>query len=81
MKPPKTLSFNRALDLMRFDGARLLKMHTNASPEGVAHYVVPGGYVTPETAEKIKKHPLVASSHDGLWPGLEQTWRLWTTNT
>jgi hypothetical protein len=72
----KSLNLNAALDLMRFDGARLIKMHTRASPNGVAHYVVPGGYVEPEVAEKIKEHPLVASSKDGLWPGHEQTWRM-----
>jgi len=51
-------------------------MFTRASPEGFAHYVILGGLVSPATAEKIKQHPLVRACKDGLFPGLDQTWRL-----
>jgi hypothetical protein len=69
-------SLQKALELMRRPGTRLVKMFTNASPEGYAHYIVPGGIVSADTAAKIKAHPLVMASKDGLWPGQDQTWRL-----
>jgi hypothetical protein len=68
----KSVKYERAVDLMRI-GARLCMMHTT---DGLAHFVVPGGQVTPATAEKIKQHPLVHSGNDGLFPGLDQTWTL-----
>jgi hypothetical protein len=40
---------------------------------------VPGGYVEPEVAEKIKKHQGVVAGTDGLFPGHDQTWRMQTT--
>jgi hypothetical protein len=77
MNAPKLpISLNRALDMMRRPGTRLVKMYTNAAREGFAHYIVPGGYVAPEIADKIKAHPLVRCSHDGLFPGQDQTWKL-----
>ena len=75
-QPPKAISLNRALDMMRLPDRRLVKVFSDALPAGFAHYIVPGGYVAPETAEKIKAHPLVHASHDGLFPGQDQTWRL-----
>ena len=75
-KPLKSIGLKKALDLMRVPGTRLVKMHTDASPEGFAHYIVPGGPVAREVAEKIKQHPLVISSKDGLWPGHDQTWQI-----
>ena len=70
------VSLKKAFELMRKPGTRLVKMFTRASPEGFAHYVLPGGYVSSATAEKIKQHPLVYASKDGLFPGHDQTWRL-----
>ena len=75
-KPLKEIGLKRALELMRRPGTCLAKMFTGASPEGFAHYIVPGGTVSAETAEKIKAHPLVWASKDGLFPGHDQTWRL-----
>src|SRR5262245_6091669 len=72
----REVSLKKALELMRKPETRLVKMFTKASPEGFAHYVLPGGYVSSATAEKIKQHPLVHASKDGLFPGLDQTWRL-----
>jgi hypothetical protein len=71
----KPIPFKRAIDMMRL-GSRLLKMHTHSSPEGFAHYVVPGGNVTLITADKIKNHPLVHAGMDGLFPGHSQTWKI-----
>ena len=75
-KPLRAIGIGKAINMMRLPGARLVKMHIAGSPEGFAHYIVPGGYVTPETAEKIKQHPLVVCSEDGLFPGQSQTWRI-----
>jgi hypothetical protein len=72
----KSIGFQKAMDLMRVNDARLVKMFTDASPDGFAHYIVPGGLVDPATAEKIKHHPLVTESKDGLFPGHDQTWRI-----
>jgi len=76
MTAPKPIGLKKALDMMRLPGRRLIKTYSNRLPEGFAHYISPGGYVEPETAEKIKAHPLVHASHDGLFPGQDQTWKL-----
>jgi hypothetical protein len=68
----KPIGYQRAVDLMH-TGARLCKMHTT---DGFAHYVVAGGQVTADTAEKIKQHPFVRSGRDGLFPGHDQTWTM-----
>lgn len=74
--PKKAISFKRAISMMRLRGTRLVKMHTDSCPGGFAHYVIPGGYVEPDVAEKIKAHPAVSASKDGLFPGHDQTWRM-----
>lgn len=74
-KPRKTIGLRRAMDAMHA-GARLVAQHTTGSPNGIVFYVIPGGHVSPETAEKIKQHPLVRASHDGLFPGQDQTWKI-----
>ena len=75
-KPRREIGLKKALELMRRPGTRLVKMFTSASPDGHAHYIVPGGLVGPATAEKIKQHPLVRGSEDGLFPSQDQTWQL-----
>jgi hypothetical protein len=74
--PPRSVGFKRAMEAMRKHGTRLVRMHSNASPDGFAHYVIPGGYVEPDVAEKIKRHPSVTAGEDGLFPGCDQTWRM-----
>jgi hypothetical protein len=73
-----TLSYRKAIDRMRMPETRLVQTH---SPQGDAFYVVPGGYVEPDTAEKIIKHPQVVGSPDGLFPNMPQTWRIIGPNT
>jgi hypothetical protein len=68
-----TLSYRKAIDRMRQPGAHLIQTH---GAYGNVHYVVPGGYVEPATAERLKKHPLVRAGEDGLFPGYTQTWRV-----
>jgi hypothetical protein len=75
-KPRRALSLKKALDLLHRHGTRLVMMHSHESPEGRVHYVIPGGYVEPRTAELIKKHPAVTANADGLFPGQDQTWVL-----
>jgi len=72
----KAIGYSRAMEMMRLPGHRLVKMSTNQSPNGIAHFIVPGGYVSPEIAEKIKNHPYVHPMQDGLFPGHSQTWRI-----
>ena len=64
--------FYRALNWLRRPEARLIKQHGGRTE----HFVVPGGYVDAKTAQKLKDHPQVIGSPDGLWPGHEQTWRI-----
>lgn len=72
----KPLGLKKAMDLMRMPGTRLMRMFTVGSPEGYAHYIIPGGYVEPDVAEKIKNRPDVIPSKDGLFPNADQTWRI-----
>ena len=75
MTKARTSRFQKAMDLMCGPDAYLIKTHT--SNGGCAHYIAPGGgYIEPEVAEQIKKHPLVSAGEDGMWPGLSQTWRI-----
>lgn len=74
--PPKALGLNRALDLLRQPGHRLIVMHSAFSPDGRAYYVVPGGYVEPPDAAKIIARPDVVPFDDGLFPGCPQSWKM-----
>ena len=74
MTKARTKRFQKAMELMRRPGRALIKTHT--SNGGCSHYIAPGGYIEPEVAEQIKKHPLVRAGEDGMWPGLSQTWRI-----
>ena len=75
-RPLKAIGLKKALELMRVDGHRLMSMHTTDSPNGKAFYVVPGGYVEPDTAQKIIARPDVIPQDDGLFPGHPQTWKM-----
>jgi hypothetical protein len=57
-----------------YAGSVLIKQHNEDGTRG--HYLAPGGYVEPAVAEKLKEHPLVSGGQDGIWPGLDQTWKL-----
>jgi hypothetical protein len=77
-QPQKEIGFRKAMDQMNKPGTRLVRMITEASPDGRAHYVVPGGLVSSAVAEKIKARPNVVGGADGLFPGHDQTWRIGT---
>lgn len=65
----KTSAITKILNHMR-KGAVLIK-------QGEQHFLIPGGVVHPVTAAKLKEHPQVRGGRDGMWPGHEQTWRIW----
>jgi hypothetical protein len=71
-KPLKAIGERKGIDLMR-RGSTLIQ--TNSQTGGV-FYLAPGGYVEPDTAAKIIKHPQVVAGEDGMWKGMSQTWRL-----
>ena len=56
-------------------GACLVPMHNGTHP-GPSWFVVPGGPVRDAMATKILEHPSVVGSKDGLFPALDQTWRM-----
>jgi hypothetical protein len=67
-------ALNGALNLMRKPGARLVCHHNSRGD--AQYYIVPGGALDSAIAEAVKNHPQVGGGQDGLWPGLDQTWRL-----
>jgi len=54
-------------------GSRLMVMH---APEGKHFYIVPGGRVEHDTAQKIIQREDVIEFDDGLFPGVPQSWRI-----
>ena len=73
-KGPHTLKVEQALQRMR-TGACLVHMHNGGKP-GPCWFIVPGGPVTDAVATKIREHPSVIGSRDGLFPAHDQTWRM-----
>jgi MOSC domain-containing protein YiiM len=51
----------------------LMKMHTNT---GTEYFIVPGGRVRSDDAAKIIARPDVVPHSNGLFPGIEQAWKL-----
>jgi hypothetical protein len=72
-KQTPILSEKRAVEQMR-TGSALVHLHGRDS--GRQYFVVPGGPITDETAEKIKQRPDVLGQRDGLFPNLDRTWRM-----
>lgn len=64
----------RATELLRKPGARLMMMHTK-NPAEYRWFIVPGGPVETRIAEKIIDRPDVYGCADGLFPGRDQTWK------
>ena len=70
----RTPSEKLALDYLR-DGGVLVHMHSHGATEK-QWFVVPGGAVEDQTADRIKQRPDVIGQRDGLWPNHDQTWRM-----
>ena len=68
---PLELSYADAIALLRKPGRKLVVTHLKAGPEFT---VIPGGRITPITAERLLKRCRVADP--GLFPGVPQAWRL-----
>lgn len=75
-KNPTSIGLKKAIEAMSRSGARMVLMRNEKAIDGFAYYVVPGGHVDVEVAEKIKRHPDVIAGEDGLFPGHDQTWRM-----
>ena len=70
-----TLTFHKALDLLRRPGARMVL--TNINGNRSEYWISPSCVrVDPKLAEQIKAHPQIIGSKDGIWPGHDQTWRI-----
>jgi hypothetical protein len=67
------LRLKEAEQLMHKPGTYIMQMHTNTGPEW---FVVPGGRVRSDDAKKIIARPDVAPHDNGLFPGIEQSWKL-----
>ena len=61
-----------AVELMRAGRRCLVQMHTH---RGVKWFLVPGGEIRNELAETLLARPDIQPSHDGLFPGISQTYR------
>jgi hypothetical protein len=59
--------------LMHKHGTYLMRMYTTSGPE---FFVVPGGRVRGDDAAKIIARPDVVPHDNGLFPGIEQSWRI-----
>jgi hypothetical protein len=70
---PLALSEDKALNRMR-TGSTLI--HMSPDRYNYSWFVVPGGPVKNEVADRIKRHPAVVAGKDGLWPRHDQTWRM-----
>lgn len=76
MKRPNdtpTIRLKKALDMLRMPNRRLMLMHT---VDGDHYYVVPGGRMNRDDAEKIIQRTDCYAFDDGLFPGNPQSWRL-----
>jgi hypothetical protein len=77
MKIRKTakVTLHGALNFLRRLDARMIQ--TNINGERCEYWIVPGGVrIEPKVAAQIKVHPQVRSGKDGMFPGLDQTWRI-----
>jgi len=66
-------TYDRAMDKLSVKGARLMLMHCSSGKE---FYVIPGGPVSQEDAQKILSRPDVVPFDDGLFPGNPQSWKI-----
>ena len=69
---PGAISLRRAVDLMHA-GRPLMQMNTRA---GIAWFIVPDGEVSTAVAEALLERADVQPQHDGLFPGVSQTFRI-----
>jgi hypothetical protein len=71
------LRLNAAVMLMHRPGTFLMKMHDK---DGTAFFVVPGGRLRNDDAEKIIARTDIVPDNNGLFPGVDQSWRMMSRN-
>ena len=72
---PAKLSLEKALNVLRKPGARLVRLHSNNG--GAGFYVWPrGGRVPEDVAHLLLGRNDVQPYDSGLFPGHRQSWRL-----
>jgi hypothetical protein len=70
---PEMLSLRQAEMKLRKPDSYLMKLNTVS---GAKYFVVPGGPVSDATARAILARPDIESRDNGLFPGVEQSWRI-----
>jgi hypothetical protein len=63
----------RARELIRDRNRRLMQMNTRWGPKW---FIVPGGEVSAATASRLRQMPNIVGAKGGLFPGLDQTWKI-----
>lgn len=64
----------RATEMLRKPGAALIRSHSR-NPAEFQWFITPGTRISNDIAAKLIERPDVRGSKDGMWPGLDQTWR------
>jgi hypothetical protein len=72
-KRNQCLRLKEAEPLMLKPDTYLMRMHTNT---GLEWFVVPGGRVRGDDAAKIIERPDIVPHDNGLFPGIDQSWKL-----
>lgn len=67
------LRFQKAVDLLHRTDTRMMIMRAS---DGDQFYIVPGGRVAKDDAQKILKRPDIIEFDDGLFPGNPQSWKM-----
>lgn len=79
MNAHRQIPYDKATELLRRPGYRLMQMKNNNAKHGHDFYIVPGGAISEENARKILEHPYCRKFDDGLFPGNPQSWTLCIT--
>ena len=77
----ETLNFDEATERLRRPGCVLVDMKAPNTKFGRQFFVVPGGPITDETAQKNLAHPQCHEVDSGLFPGIPQSYSLWHGGT
>ena len=72
-----TLNFNDATERLRRPDCVLVDMKAPNTKFGRQFFVVPGGPISDEVAQKVLAHPLCHEVDGGLFPGIPQSYSLW----
>jgi hypothetical protein len=77
----KTISLAHAQAAMHHHGARLVKMVDGRDASRIHYFIVgmrnpPRGYIEQAVAEQLIVRLGLIGQKDGLFPGLDQTWRI-----